>query len=246
MRPLRRAAGSARRTSASTYDEVGFTREGGAGDQILVPARVVHVLDDAVPLLDAALVEPAAVVLTGLEKVRPRPGLRVLVVGDGTIAMLAVMLVGLMSPAEIVVAGLREAQRELALGLGANDFTIDAPTGGFDLAIEAAGASQAVLAALRLGAPRRRRPESRPRADRLDARPAGRHARQQRPHARRKLRLHLRGLVARRRRSSTPGGSGLRPLVTHRFPIERFREAFAELAEPSATRGKVMLEVAGG
>ena len=29
-----------------TYDEVGFTREGAAGDQVAVPARVVHVLDD--------------------------------------------------------------------------------------------------------------------------------------------------------------------------------------------------------
>jgi len=80
------------------YDEVGFTREGGAGDQILVPARVVHALDESVSLLDAAVVEPSAVVLTGLEKISPRPGLRVLVVGDGTIALLAVLLAGLGPP----------------------------------------------------------------------------------------------------------------------------------------------------
>src|SRR5207253_8447521 len=105
------------------YDEVGFTREGGAGDQLLVPGRVVHVLDESVPLLDAALAEPSAVVLTGLEKVRPRPGLRVLVVGDGTIAQLAVLLVALWSPAELVVAGRRPEQEELARELGATGFT---------------------------------------------------------------------------------------------------------------------------
>ena len=35
-------------------------------------------------------------------------------------------------------------------------------------------------------------------------------------------------------------------LVTHKFPLAEFDRAFAELATPSGTRGKVMLEVAGG
>ncbi len=228
-----------------TYDEVGFTREGGAGDQILVPARIVHVLDDAVPLLDAALVEPAAVVLTGLEKVRPRPGLRVLVVGDGTIAMLTVMLIGLMSPAEIQVAGLREAQRELALGLGANGFTTDPPPGGFDLAIEAAGATEAVLTALssvRRGGI----------VLNLGLAPAG-------------STLELPGDLLVNNDLTLAASFGytsagwahvvellnarrVQPsrLVTHRFPLDRFQDAFDELAEPTGARGKVMLEVAGG
>src|SRR5207253_9379149 len=120
------------------YDEVGFTREGGAGDQILVPAGVVHALDESVSLLDAAVVEPSAVVLTGLEKIRPRPGLRVLVVGDGTIALLAVLLASLWPPAELVVAGRRAEQEALARELGATDFTLGTPPAGFDLAIEAA------------------------------------------------------------------------------------------------------------
>jgi len=118
------------------FDEVGFTREGGAGDQIAVPARIVHVLDDTVPLLDAALVEPSAVVLTGLEKARLRPGLRVLVVGDGTIALLSVLLASLWSPVELVVAGRRAEQEELARELGATGFGVGSPPAGFDLAIE--------------------------------------------------------------------------------------------------------------
>ena len=35
-------------------------------------------------------------------------------------------------------------------------------------------------------------------------------------------------------------------LVTHRFGLADFAQAFAELAEPTGRRGKVMLEVAGG
>jgi L-iditol 2-dehydrogenase len=224
------------------YDEVGFTREGGAGDQLIVPARVVHVLDGSVPLLDAALAEPSAVVLTGLEKVRPRPGLRVLVVGDGTIALLAVLLAGLWSPAELVVAGRRAEQEELARELGATAFTIGDPAGGFDLAIEAAGATAALVTAI--GAVRRGGSVLH-----LGLPPAG-------------STLELPGdllvnndLTLAASFGSTSAvwarvvallNSGrFRPgrLVTHRFGLGDFEHAFAALAEPSGRRGKVLLEV---
>lgn len=228
-----------------TYDEVGFTREGGAGDQILVPARVVHVLDESVPLLDAALVEPSAVVLTALEKARLRPGLRVLVVGDGTIALLAVLLAALWSPAEVVVAGRRPEQEKLARELGATGFTVDKPPGGFDLAIEAAGAPEAVIAAvtaLRRGGT----------ALLLGLAPTGA-----------TIELAADAIVnndltlaasfgytaaAWSRVVALLNAGRFRPgrLVTHRFGLGDFAQAFAALAEPSGPRGKVLLEVAGG
>src|SRR5215831_3893059 len=37
------------------YEELGFTREGGASDQVLAPYRLVHVLGPSASLLDAAL-----------------------------------------------------------------------------------------------------------------------------------------------------------------------------------------------
>jgi threonine dehydrogenase-like Zn-dependent dehydrogenase len=227
------------------YDEVGFTREGGAGDQILVPARVVHALEESVSLLDAAVVEPSAVVLTGLEKVRPESGMRVLVVGDGTIALLAVLLAGLWFPAEVVVAGRRAEQEELARELGANGFTLDEPPPGFDLAIEAAGATDAVVTAV--GAVRRGSTVLQ-----LGLPPAG-------------STLHLPGdllvnndLTLAASFGYTSGAwsrvvallnaGSLRPgrIVTHTFGLDEFEQAFAELAEPTGRRGKIVLEVAGG
>lgn len=228
-----------------TYDEVGFTREGGAGDQIVVPARVVHLLDDQIPLLDAAVVEPSAVVLTGLEKVRPEPGMRMLVVGDGTIALLVVLLARLWSPRELVVAGRRAEQEELARDLGASGFMLGSPPGGFDLAVEAAGTTDAVAAAaravrrggtlLQLGLP-----------------PAG-------------STLQLPGDLLVNNNLTVAGSFGytsaawsrvvgllnagtFRPgrLVTHSFGLDEFEDAFAELAAFSGRRGKVVLEVAGG
>ncbi|MEP6813662.1 MAG: alcohol dehydrogenase catalytic domain-containing protein, partial [Actinomycetota bacterium] len=100
------------------YDEIGFTREGGAGDQIVVQARLAHTLADSVSLVDAAVVEPSAVVLTGLEKIGVGPGLRIVVIGDGTIALLAVLLLQLRAPAELIVAGRRAEQEQLALEVG--------------------------------------------------------------------------------------------------------------------------------
>ena len=227
------------------YDEVGFTREGGAGDQILVPARVVHPLDESVSLLDAALVEPSAVVLTGLERVRPEAGMRVLVVGDGTIALLAVLLAGLWSPAELVVAGRRAEQEELARDLGASSFTLDGPSAEFDLAIEAAGSTDAVVAAV--GAVRRGGTVLQ-----LGLPPAG-------------STLHLPGdllvnndltlaasfgytSAAWSRVVALLNAGTFRPgrIVTHTFALDEFERAFAELAEPTGRRGKIVLEVAGG
>jgi threonine dehydrogenase-like Zn-dependent dehydrogenase len=227
------------------YDEVGFTREGGAGDQILVPARVVHALDESVSLLDAAIIEPSAVVLTGLEKIQPSPGLRVLVVGDGTIALLAVLLAGLWSPAELVVAGRRPEQEELARELGATDFTLGAPPTGFDLAIEAAGTTDAVVASL--GAVRR----------------GGTVLHFGLPSAGSTLQLPGDLLVNNDLTLTASFGytsavwsrvvallneGRFRPgrIVTHKFGLDEFAHAFAELAEPTERRGKVVLEVAGG
>jgi 2-desacetyl-2-hydroxyethyl bacteriochlorophyllide A dehydrogenase len=227
------------------YDEVGFTREGAAGDQVSVPARVVHVLDDGVPLLDAALVEPSAVVLTALEKANLRPGLRTLVVGDGTIGLLAVLLAQLWSPADLVVAGRRPGQEELALSLGATAFTTGPPPHGFDLAIEAAGATAATEAAI--GSLRRGGT-----ALLLGLPPSGS-----------TLTLPADMLVnddlsivasfgytsaAWTRVVSLLNSGRFRPgrLVTHRFGLADFERAFSELAEPSSARGKVMLEVTGG
>jgi L-iditol 2-dehydrogenase len=227
------------------YDEIGFTRPGGAADEVIVPARVVHSLADEVSLRDAALTEPTAVVLTGLDRLRLRPGQRVLVVGDGTIALLAVLLVSLWSPGELVVAGRRAEQEPLAVELGATVFTTGDAGGAFDVAIEAAGAPEAVVTALKalrrggqalaLGLP--------PTSSTLtlsgdllvnnDLTLAGSFG-------------YTSAAWARVVELLNTGRLGLGRLVTHVFSLDDYLAAFDELARPSGTRGKVMLDVSGG
>lgn len=228
-----------------TYDEVGFTRAGGAADEVVVPARAVHRLADRVSLRDAALTEPTAVVLTGLEKLRLRPGQRVLIVGDGTIAFLAVLLVSLWSPGKIVVAGRRSAQEQLALDLGATVFTTGEAGNGFDVAIEAAGPPEALVTALTamrrggqalaLGLPPTSSTLTLP-GDLLvnnDLTLVGSFGYTSAAWARVVELLNTGRLQ--------PGS-----LVTHVFAFDDYLSAFDELARATGTRGKVMLEVGGG
>ena len=72
------------------------------------PAALVHPIAAGVAAEDAVLTEPASVVYRGLTRAGPRPGSRVLVIGDGTIALLAVYLLRLWSPAEVVLLGRRD------------------------------------------------------------------------------------------------------------------------------------------
>jgi len=132
-----------------TYDEIGFTRDGTAAGLVAVPARLAHRLDPAVRADDAVLTEPAAVVCRALSRAPLAPGIRALVIGDGTVALLAVLLLGLWSPAQVVMLGRREAQQSLAAQAGAAGFTTDpaAAGGGFDLVVEAAGTAQAAATA---------------------------------------------------------------------------------------------------
>jgi len=134
----------------ATYDEMGFTRDGAAGGYAVVGETLVHPLAARVSLADGALVEPASVVYRGLASIAVKPGVRALVVGDGTVALLAVTLLSLWAPAGIVMLGRRRAQAELAASAGAARFEADASAagGGYDLVVEAAGTTSAVLTAL--------------------------------------------------------------------------------------------------
>jgi 2-desacetyl-2-hydroxyethyl bacteriochlorophyllide A dehydrogenase len=132
------------------YDELGFTSDGAAGPAVTVPSALVHRLRDSSLLEDGALVEPAAVVLRGLREIEPVPGQRILVIGDGTVALLAAHLVRMWSPAWVSMAGLRTEQAELAAAAGVDEFIVTVPAErAFDVVIEAAGNTSAVEVALR-------------------------------------------------------------------------------------------------
>jgi threonine dehydrogenase-like Zn-dependent dehydrogenase len=136
----------------TTYDEIGFTRPGAIADRIAVPKRLVHRIDPSVDTDDAVMIEPMSVVWRALTRLPLREDLDVVVVGDGTIALLATHLVRRFNPARVVVAGRRAAQGPLAMAAGADEFVTNVPDGRFDLVIEAAGTGPSVSSAIGLAA----------------------------------------------------------------------------------------------
>lgn len=228
-----------------SHDEIGFTRPGGYAELVVVPRHVVHRLADSVSLDAAVLVEPAASVLRGLERGRIAPGERVGVVGIGTLGSLALQLAALWSPAELVAFGVREEELAWARALGATAVVdaraTDAQAGGLDLVLETAGAVEAVDLATRLV----RRGG---RAVLLGV--AGEGKTLELPPDRIMLGdneligscSYTTGSFTRVLSLLEQGRVDFERLVTHRFPAERFEEAFALLAERRGTVVKIVLE----
>jgi L-iditol 2-dehydrogenase len=145
------------------YAETGFTSPGALAERLTVPAGLVHRLPADRPLEPAALLEPAACVASGLlETGMPPPGARVAVVGDGPLGLLALLLLGTASPAELVLVGGRPARSALGPACGAtrvvaagDQDALDGLAGRFDAVVEAtnapAGAATAVSLARRGG-----------------------------------------------------------------------------------------------
>ena len=199
----------------------------------------------AVSLADAALAEPAAVAWRGITRGQPRPGERIAVVGDGTVGLITVHLLRLYSPAELVVFGQRADQAALAAELGATAVELAAPAdppGPFDLVIEAAGKPAAVEGAIAL------------------ARRGGRVVLLGLAGNGVKAGLPIDDVVnndlaitasfgytsaawAEVAGLLRAGKIHLAPLITHRFPLEAFPDAYRTLRAGTGPRGKVMLEV---
>jgi L-iditol 2-dehydrogenase len=228
------------------YDQLGFTRGGGYGELVLAPRRVVHKLPDDVALDTAVLIEPASVVLKGLQRARPQPGETIGVVGVGAIGALSIVLAQLFAPAAVVAYGIREQELELARRLGASE-TVDVSggtaehEGELDLVVETAGAVSALELATRL-------PREGGRIVALGIAGGGRELSV--PADRFALRdLELIGSVGYTTAVWTrvvellgAGLLDLEPVIARRVPADRFEDAFRLMGESDGVVGRILLE----
>jgi 2-desacetyl-2-hydroxyethyl bacteriochlorophyllide A dehydrogenase len=139
------------------YAETGFTHAGAFAEYISVPARLLHRLPPNADLSAAALLEPAACVAQGLLEAELRPGMRVAVVGAGTLGLLAVSMLKLVSPARLALVGTRSDRLALGRELGATDAfdiksgdPVEAFGDDFDLVFEAASRPEGAQTAVKL------------------------------------------------------------------------------------------------
>jgi 2-desacetyl-2-hydroxyethyl bacteriochlorophyllide A dehydrogenase len=226
-------------------EALGFTRPGGYAELVAVPERVVHRLPEQVSFDAGVLVEPASVVLRGLEKAGPQPGEAVGVIGVGTLGALAITLLSLQSPSRIVAYGIREEELELARQLGATETVLTgdgAPAQDeLDLVVETAGVPAAVTLATEVCRPGGRavllgiagegRSLTLP-SDLLVAKDMALIGSIAYPAA---TWSRVVGLLA-------DGVLDLDPIVTHRFPMSDFEEAVRLMDDRRGIVAKVVLE----
>ncbi len=139
--------------------EVGIT-DGWAGalaERVLIPTRFAYAIPDSVSVSAAALVEPGGNSLRAVRAAQVEPGQSVLVLGSGTIGLLAAQF-ALAEGAEVHLAGVREGSLALARTLGiANTVTLaevaSSSDNRFDAVIDATSIDSSPALAVRLTKP---------------------------------------------------------------------------------------------
>jgi L-iditol 2-dehydrogenase len=227
---------------AADYAETGFTHSGAFAEFVCVPAHLVHRLPHGTDLAAAALLEPAACVAQGLLEVDLRPGLTAVVVGSGTVGLLAVSLLSRYGPARLALVGGRPSRLELGRVLGAtetwNARSDQRPEPGFDFVFEATGTVDGARSAVGLA-----RRGGTVVLEGISGRPGGIDADEV-------VLGHLRvqGVFGASRNAwrwvtdlFAAGLLDTEPLVSHSFPLEEHAAAFAALTDRASDALKVQL-----
>jgi L-iditol 2-dehydrogenase len=102
---------------------------GAYAEYIRIPERIVernlHVLEDHVGYQDAALAEPLACVLRGLEESNLHPGDTIAIIGLGPIGMMFVRLAKAVYGARVIAIGRRQPQLDRAARMGADELIVN-------------------------------------------------------------------------------------------------------------------------
>jgi len=142
-----RVGATQRCRGSAPHGIIGVAFDGGLADRVRVPRECLVALPVGLPVSDASLVEPLAVSWHALQKVSAVAGERVLVVGGGSVGLMAVAAARAMGLV-VDLEARHDHQRAAGERLGAG-----APGGQYDITIEAAGTDSALATCVRKTAP---------------------------------------------------------------------------------------------
>lgn len=114
-----------------SMEAIGVTRDGGFAEYSLIPASQAFRLEPSVPWECAAMAEPLACCLHGIDLAGIKAGQKVCVVGGGAIGLIMVQLAKLSGASKIVLSEPNEKRRQASLQLGA-DSAIDPTQPGWE------------------------------------------------------------------------------------------------------------------
>lgn len=121
-----------------TREILGIHRPGAFAERVAVPESALHELPASMSFEQAALIEPLANGVHAVALSRPEPGMRIAVLGAGTIGLVS-LLAARQHTTEVVVCDLSSERLAVAERLGAAHVT-DRIDGEFDAIIDAVGA----------------------------------------------------------------------------------------------------------
>ncbi len=116
----------------------GVSMFGGFAEQCIAEERAVFKIPDTLSLEHAALVEPVACCLHGIERANITPGDAVVVIGCGSIGQIMIQLATLSGAAQVIAVDPQQEKRDAAISLGAA-YAIDPITQDVKAEIERLG-----------------------------------------------------------------------------------------------------------
>lgn len=128
---------------------LGVGKDGGMADEVRVPERCLVALPEGLPVADGSLVEPVAVAVHGMREAGVEPGMRVAVIGGGSIGLCAVVAAQSMG-ADVSLVARHPAQKGAGEAFGAGL----EPSGEYDVVVDCAGTEQALQQCVGLAKPR--------------------------------------------------------------------------------------------
>ncbi|MCI5074159.1 alcohol dehydrogenase catalytic domain-containing protein [Oricola sp.] len=100
---------------------------GGYAELTTVAARQCRKLPDSLSLVEGALAEPTSIGLHSVMRSGLRPGEKVLVLGAGPIGLLVALWARRMGASDVIVADIKDHQKERAKAVGATGFALSGP-----------------------------------------------------------------------------------------------------------------------
>jgi threonine dehydrogenase-like Zn-dependent dehydrogenase len=140
-------AGHTNRCIGDEHTNIGIYRDGGLADRVAVPSYAPVALPDGLDVRDASLVEPTSVSWHGTRRAHIEPGERVVVVGGGSIGLLAVACVRHLGH-DIALEARHPHQIAAGERIGART-----TRGTYDVVIETAGSESGLVRAADLVRP---------------------------------------------------------------------------------------------
>ena len=141
--------------------DLGSMRPGGFAEYCVAPERYLYKVPDHVSLEEASMLEPLANAISAVRNVDVKMGQRVVIIGPGSIGLLAVAVARLHSPSSLTLVGTRDTRLAIGSTMGATHTVNITKAGaverlkkeiledkGADVVIECAGTQSAIQLAL--------------------------------------------------------------------------------------------------